>query len=335
MCQLCALRGARHPRGAITLVEILVVIAVIGLLIALLLPAIQAAREAARKLQCSNNLKQQALAVHAYAGQFAERMPMDLGAPTGADQGRRTSGNDFFSLNRGLLPYLDRQPFADRIDVSLPITVEPNLSVALSRIPVFECPTTPPRRFPYPSLFAAIAKERALVFGMTDYYGPVFFGGRREPDGIASEYFVIAAAWFTGVTRGRFSDSGWSAADDAFVQPSFRAIEDGLSQTILLTEMAGTPDLISIENGQVTILDFPSGMGAWISPSNNQFDVFDAEWRHINWHNGNYQMFFSFHSGGVFIALADGGARFLAEDTDGAVLKALMSARQGDTVDWP
>ena len=93
-----------NPKG-FTLVELLVVIAIIGILIALLLPAVQAAREAARRMQCTNNLKQIGLALHNYHSTHNCFPAGDsIGIPSQCDNGADCRGNPIWIV---LLPYLE------------------------------------------------------------------------------------------------------------------------------------------------------------------------------------------------------------------------------------
>ncbi len=108
-----------------TLVELLVVIAIIGILVGLLLPAVQSAREAARRMQCSNNLKQIGLGLHNYHATF-DRLPPGGGGTFLVEAGAITNGGAVPWHNNGnlcggnvaILPFIEQQPLWELISNS-------------------------------------------------------------------------------------------------------------------------------------------------------------------------------------------------------------------------
>lgn len=118
-------------RRGFTLVELLVVIAIIGVLVGLLLPAVQAAREAARRMQCQNNIRQLALALHNYESGM-KRYPAVCYI-------NRTGVTVAWSAQASLLPYIEQTNLSNLIDFSLPFSAQ--ISVAQTRIPTFICPS--------------------------------------------------------------------------------------------------------------------------------------------------------------------------------------------------
>jgi prepilin-type N-terminal cleavage/methylation domain-containing protein len=148
-------------RAAFTLVELLVVIAIIGVMVSLLLPAVQAAREAARRMQCSNNLKQIALAMHNYESTFRQ-LPNNNPQPT-------PRGSDGLTISQGprtiaLLQFLEQSNIYDQWNFSLGFAEGTNRPLLTSAIPGYQCPSTPissPASFPPPP--ASFSADAAAV----------------------------------------------------------------------------------------------------------------------------------------------------------------------------
>lgn len=127
----------RFARNGFTLVELLVVIAIIGVLVGLLLPAVQAAREAARRMQCSNHLKQIALACHNYQSSFGHFPPsaiVDLSVTS-------TGNNGSWGVHGRILPYLEQGNLYEQVDLSL--AWDHQMSIDAMKIPTYACPSDP------------------------------------------------------------------------------------------------------------------------------------------------------------------------------------------------
>ena len=216
----------KTSRRGFTLIELLVVISIIAVLIALLLPAVQSAREAARRAQCSNNLKQLALAVHSYHS-TVNVVPALVMYPGG----QFTQSNGWAaSWIITLLPYIEQTAMAGAYNYSAPAVVVTagsvgleNTTVTYNQISTLLCPSE--------SIL-----QRPSLNATTNYVGN--YGGPGQLN-CYSGTIVPVADPNLDKTIGTGTKLG------AVGPVTFEAIRDGQSNTAMISErlygLAGSP----------------------------------------------------------------------------------------------
>ena len=252
-------RGSLGKKG-FTLVELLVVIAIIGMLIALLLPAVQAAREAARRMQCTNNLKQIALAIHNYHDAHSH-CPAFGDGPTwniSALYPRGSSGGAY-SPFVGLLPFFEQQARYSEVIMSFPLGYVPTAEEAALAIPYgypFGTPAGIPTNTAFRGKLTSIlcptdgghssigtndSTPTNYCFSQGDFNTYYYYQDLTYPDN-----------WTSWNPRTLFPDA-WPASWQT--PKNFSAVSDGLSNTIILSERAvslGEGEDLNSRTGMIT-----------------------------------------------------------------------------------
>lgn len=317
----------RLRRHAFTLVELLVVIAIIGILVGLLLPAVQAAREAARRMQCSNNLKQWGLALQNHHSAF-NRFPF------GSQNVRRRT------YVVALWPYLEQTALYSQYDLTRDFFAAPNnvpgtTNGLISRtLNFYYCPSDP------------------------NAAGPGQFWRGDTNFRTRLNYVVNMGRWPEGATvpetdrQGMFRSHNTSTATPAPGGLGFRNVTDGSSNTlamaeILLPALDGAGGAANRDSRGDAINN--SGDGRWafqstLSPNSSSPDRNNECGANTNLPLQNLPCITatsalpvavaarSRHTGGVQAVLVDGSVQFYSSSIDLATWRALSTIAGGEVV---
>ncbi|WDI42305.1 DUF1559 family PulG-like putative transporter [Bremerella sp. P1] len=321
-------------RRGFTLVELLVVIAIIGVLIALLLPAVQQAREAARRMQCTNNMKQIALALHNHHDTYGQ---LPAGYPDSAAHG----GNPEFAWTVQIFPFMDLNNEYEVMrvgDTKLYVILD-----ALGNLPGSSAISD------YPSQWQGFVQATSQLLpawncpSSTNEVDKQFSDGSFTADDGTSYNNTykrdegVARSTYVG-NHGNSSNFGTADSGGVFVyvkEFGFEDITDGTSNTLMI----GEKSVPGVTYDEMTWLGAPKSAGngnhcAAICSSVN-YPMNPAV---VVGNPRSRNPFVSQHPGGCNFAFVDGSVHFLAETIEFktskpyGVYQALGIRNDGQTV---
>jgi prepilin-type N-terminal cleavage/methylation domain-containing protein len=303
-------------KSGFTLIELLVVITIIGILIALLLPAVQSAREAARRIQCTNNLKQIGLAMHNYES-AVKKLPFASGyiiAQTG-------------TWASFILPHLEQQPLYNSFNFKLHMKDPANATAILTVVVGYTCPsdTSEPildnrREAGSNNPQKVMGMAYPVSMGPTHYdycdFCPLKKNAASDPDTYCCQgwnFGTNPAANHTGMF-GRYPRS-----------TTFAQVKDGLSNTIMAGE---TLPGQCLWNGAY-VQNFPlAGTTIPLNTFEGNNDGKDGTW----WRACGFK---SNHPGGACFVMGDGSVHFFQAQIDYKLYNQLGTIKGGEPVTLP
>ncbi len=250
----CSLKWRRASYAAFTLVELLVVIAIIGVLIALLLPAVQVARESARKMSCTNNLKQLGVALHNYHDNYQSFPP----ARTGWDRPGGTNGT--YCGTSYIVPLL---PFMEQLAAYEAISAQDfraGYSTGHTEYNVLNCSTL---GCPSDTNFRA-PRYIGVTTTTTGRQRCSYVGSAGDAVNNLSESAISTRGFFPGGT----GHLGYSVR--SIDGSSFTKITDGTSNTVALSETVTAENTLESNRLAATHMN---ASGSYNKPSNCIADV--------------------------------------------------------------